>query len=180
MKKILTMVLASMVMFSATAFAKIHCSVDNIYDTVTYKANKKIMYFSRVTTIDVLKTINSNNTANYYVLVNFNGMRKKIIENRAEIVIDGIVYPIKKAIPVYPIYQDPGVAVGYFEIPLEVAEKMNDYKNDIVFSFHIIGEKQQDISLGKEENEELRLMTTLSYNDFEAVNDGKIKVITKN
>ena len=179
MKKILLTCLAAATLFACPAFAKIHTSVDNIHDTITYKAIKKIMYMNRATTIDVMKTIDVNNNASYNVLVNFSGMRKKIIENRAELVIDGIAYPIKKAIPLYHIEQPPAVSVCYFGIPENTAAKIADFKDSIVFQFHIKGEKQQNISLGKKENEELRLMTTLNYDDFDAVNDGKIKVAEK-
>lgn len=179
MRKILLTCLAATTLFACPAFAKIHTSVDNIHDTITYKAIKKIMYFNRVTNIDVMKTIDSNNVASYGVLVKFNQMRKKIIENRAEIVIDDIAYPMKKVVPNFQVDQPPMLSVAYFGIPAEAVTKIADFKKNIVFQFHIKGEKQQNLSLGAEENEELRLMTTLNYDDFDAVNDGKIKVAEK-
>ena len=179
MKKILLTCLAAATLFACPAFAKIHTSVDNIHDTITYKAIKKIMYVNRVTNIDVMKTIDSNNVASYGVLVKFNQMRKKIIENRAEIVIDDVAYPMKKVVPNLHVEQLPMFSTAYFAIPDEAVIKIAEFKKDIVFQFHIKGEKQQNLTLGPEENEELRLMTTLTYDDFDAVNDGKIKVAGK-
>lgn len=178
MKKTLALALALVTLVSTNAFAKIHCSVDNLRDEITYKANKKIMYFNSVTTIDFIKIVKSDEQANAYVLVNFHGMRKKILENRAELIVDGVVYPMKKSIPTFYVFQDPGVTVGNFKVPTEALPAIASFKDKIAFQFYIKGKEPKELTMGKKENEEIRLITSLKYTDFEAVDKGLIKVET--
>lgn len=176
MKRALLISLAFTMLFSLPAFAKIHCEVDNLQDTISYKAIKKVMYINSVSTIDFIKTIHPDETNNYYVLVKFSNMRKKILENKAEIIIDGYSYPIKKATPNFYIEQPTSMTVGYFKVTPEAIAAIQLFKNDMEFKFYIRGSEPKTLSFGDKENKEIQLITTLNYADFEKVNNGEISV----
>ncbi len=176
MKRTLLISLALTIFFSLPALAKIHCEVDNLQDTISYKAIKKVMYINSVSTIDFIKTIHPDETNDYHVLVKFTNMRKKILENPAEVIIDGSSYTIKKDKPNFYLEQPASMTVGYFKVTPEAIDAIKLLKNDMEFKFYIRGSEPKTLSFGDKENKEIQLITTLNYADFEKVDNGEISV----
>ena len=184
MKKTLAMALAATMLFAAPAFAKIECAVDNAQNAVIYRAYKNVMHWRHTSTLDFMKTVRSDNTSFYHVQIKYQGLgfHKRIIENQAEIIIDGVTYPIEKivAAPTYTIRPAKHVAVADFLVPPEVADKIANFKNQLWFQFHMKDKEQGPEKLPVEELEEIRLITKLTYDDFDAVESGKLKPIDPN
>lgn len=184
MKKTLAMALAATMLFCAPAFAKIECAVDNNQNAVVYRSYKKIMHWMHVSNIDFMKTVYADENSFCHVQIMYQGIgwHKRIIEDRAEVIIDGEAYPIKKivAAPTFTIKPAKNIAVADFLIPPELVEKIKNFKSQLWFQFYVKDKEQGPMKLPAEELEEIRLITQLKYTDFEAVESGKLKPVDPN
>lgn len=184
MKKTLAMALAATMLFCAPAFAKIECAVDNNQNAVIYRSYKKIMHWMHVSNIDFMKTVYADENSFCHVQIMYQGIgwHKRIIEDRAEVIIDGEAYPIKKivAAPTFTIKPAKNIAVADFLIPPELVEKIKNFKSQLWFQFYVKDKEQGPMKLPAEELEEIRLITQLKYTDFEAVESGELKPVDPN
>lgn len=184
MKKTLAMALAATMLFCAPAFAKIECAVDNNQNAVVYRSYKKIMHWMHVSNIDFMKTVYADENSFCHVQIMYQGIgwHKRIIEDRAEVIIDGEAYPIKKivAAPTFTIKPAKNIAVADFLIPPELVEKIKNFKSQLWFQFYVKDKEQGPMKLPAEELEEIRLITQLKYTDFEAVESGELKPVDPN
>lgn len=184
MKKTLAMALAATMLFCAPAFAKIECAVDNNQNAVIYRSYKKIMHWMHVSNIDFMKTVYADENSFCHVQIMYQGpgWHKRIIDNKAEVIIDGVTYPIEKIVAAQTFTVKPAKNVAYadFLIPPEVVEKIKTFKDQLWFQFYIKDKEQGPMKLPAEELEEIRLITQLKYTDFEAVESGELKPIDPN
>lgn len=181
MKKTLAMALAATMLFCAPAFAKIECAVDNNQNAVIYRSYKKITHWMHVSNIDFMKTVYADEKSFCHVQIMYQGIgwHKRIIENKAEVIIDGVTYPIEKivAAPTFTVKPAKNVAYADFLIPPELAEKIKNFKTQLWFQFYVKDKEQGPMKLPAEELEEIRLITQLKYTDFEAVESGELKPV---
>lgn len=181
MKKTLAMALAATMLFCAPAFAKIECAVDNNQNAVIYRSYKKIIHWRHNSNIDFMKTVYQDESCFYHVQIMYGGIgwHKRIIENKAEIIIDGVTYPIEKVVaaPTFTIKPAKNIAVADFLIPPELIPKIANFKNQLWFQFYVKDKEQGPMKLPAEELEEIRLITQLKYTDFDAVESGELKPV---
>lgn len=180
MKKILAMALMATFACSLPALAKINAYVDKDIDAVMYSADKKITYWDNVTTLDFTKTIAADNSELYKVTARFVGMdfEKKYVQDRCDLLIDGKTYALNK-IKFHSPYGVKPVSneiSAEFDIPVSVAKNITNFKNVLAFTFFFENEKPRSFTFGKDEEKEIRLITTLDRKSYAAVASGKIKV----
>jgi hypothetical protein len=184
MKKSLIIAATLTMLFSLPAFAKIECAVDNAHNAVIYRSYKNIMHWRHTSTFDFMKTVYENNDSFCHVQIKYQGIgfHKRIIENNAEIIIDGVSYPIQKIVtaPSYTIKPAKHVAIADFLVPKEVVDKITSFKDQLWFQFYMRDKDQGPIKLPIEELEEIRLISTLKYEDFDAVESGELKPVDPN
>lgn len=184
MKKTLIMALTATVLFAVPAFAKIECAVDNAQNAVIYRAYKNVMHWRHSSTIDFMKTVRDDGSSFCHVQIKYQGIgfHKRIIENKADVIVDGVTYTIEKIVtaPTYTIRPAKHMAVADFLIPPEVVSKITNFKDQLWFQFYMKDKEQGPEKLPAEELEEIRLITKLTYEDFDAVESGKLKPIDPN
>ena len=181
MKRILTIALASMMMFSATAFASIHRSIDNYQCASIYHTSKKVDYFSYSTILDITKTARQDNNNLFVLRVTYSGpgMHKAVINNDAAVIIDGMSYPVERLVheSSYSTKIQRGRTFADFIVSPEVCDKISKFNKYCWFQFSRQGKKPNVIKMSPYEQEEVRLIAKLRYEDFEALESGKLKPI---
>ncbi len=184
MIKILSIVFAISIFFTVPAFARVICSIDNTQNAVMYRSYKKIMHFNNNDIIDFMKIVREDNTSSCYVQITYQGwgVNKRLISNTAEIIIDGTAYPIEKIVinNLHPVKPIKGMVKAEFLVPEDVQKKIIDFKKQLWFQFYANDKVLSPMKLPAEELEEIRLISKLKYEDFNAVSSGQLKPIDPN
>lgn len=182
--KIITIVLAISIFFTAPVFARVICSIDNTQNAVMYRSYKKIMHFNNNDIIDFMKIIREDNTSSCHVQITYQGwgVNKRLISNTAEVIIDGTAYPIEKVVAnnLHPVKPIKGTTSAEFLVPEDVLERIADFKNQLWFQFYANDKILSPMKLPGKELEEIRFISKLKYEDFQAVSSGQLRPIDPN
>ena len=184
MRKILCLTLAATLLSVTPAFAKIRSSIDSAHDAVIYYTSKKIDYFSHSGFLRITKNARQNNNDIFVARMTYqgHGAHKTSLENTAEVIIDDNTYIINKIINPAEYTTKPQRYITYadFLITPDIADKIVNYKNYCWFKFTRRGKEPNIIKMKPTEQEEVRLIAKLKYEDFEAFKRKEIQPIKPN
>lgn len=181
MKKTLCLALTTTLLTVTPAFAKIRSSIDSAHDAVIYYTSKKIDYFSHSGFLRITKNARQNNDDIFVARMTYqgHGAHKTSLENTAEVIIDDNTYIIHKIINPAEYTTKPQRYITYadFLITPDVADKIINYKNYCWFKFTRKGKEPNIIKMKPAEQEEVRLIAKLKYEDFEAFKRKEIRPV---
>lgn len=179
MKKILCLTLAATLLTCAPAFAKIRSSIDSAHDAVIYYTSKKVDYFSHSGIMRVTKNARQNDDDIFVIRMTYqgHGAHKTSLENTAEVIIDDKTYIINKIINPAEFTSKPQRYITYadFLVTPDIAEKIMNFEDYCWFKFTRKGKEPNTIKMKPYEQEEVRLIAKLKYNDFEAFEKKQIR-----
>ena len=184
MKKILCIALATSMLYSLPALAKIRSSIDSAHDAVIYYTSKKVDYFSHSGIMRVTKNARQNNEDIFVIRMTYqgHGAHKTTLENTAEVIIDDKSYIINKIINPAEYTSKPQRYITFADylVPPDVTEKITNFEKYCWFKFTRRGKEPNIIKMKPKEQEEVRLIAKLKYNDFEAFEKKEIRPIIPN
>ena len=144
MKKML-FVTALLLMFSFPAHARIIVEADNFTDTISYRTFKNIGTYG-IREYSFIKNIDRNENAKYFLrlIINFTNhsstASRYLMDNVADLTIDGQTYKIKKAVREYLPRSFQLINTfdyAYYAIPPEYAEAIAHAKKQVSFTFYV-------------------------------------------
>lgn len=178
MRKVFAVLLTTICLFSVSAEASIRSIYDNSQNAALYHTSKKVMYMSKVNMLEIDKTARADGSGEFLIQIIFNGIgvSKYKIADYAHVDIDGIKHDIKKII-IPRIGEKPrkGRVYAYYSVTKEVEKYIQNYNEYCWFTFYIEGKKPTTIKMSPKEQEEVRLIAKLGYDDFDAFSKGEIK-----
>lgn len=165
---------------SPVASASIHRSIDNNVGGAVYETSKKIMRWNTVDMLDFQKTARPDHQDNMIIRVQFcgPGRHKLLAQETGYVIVDDIEYPVKKfvyPIPVPGAKRQMGVCSVTYIIPDEIQNRISQFENSVVFKFGVQGKEYTIFKVNRKEQEEIRLIAGLKYEDFEGLENESIK-----
>ncbi len=167
-------------MISTTAYAGIHRSIDNTSDAYIYAISKRIMRMNSVDRLEFTKTARQDHQDFFIINIKFHGpgRDKLFAQNQGYVVIDEIEYPISKYISPVPVpgqKRVKGLCEANYIVPQEVQDKIAAFTNGCYFKFGLQNKDIVAYKLSQKEQEELRLIANLRFEDYEKLESGEIK-----
>lgn len=164
---------------SSFAQANINHVIDGSQNAAIYQTSKKTVYFNRVSTLDIAKTArpDGNDTMVLRIMYQGIGVAKAPVDNTAHVIIDGEYYHIQKIIKTneYVIKPVRNKTFADFLIPSDLMDKIANHKQYCWFEFTRVGKKPNVIKMSDKEQEEVRLISKLTYADYNDFSTGLIK-----
>lgn len=161
------------------AQASINHVIDGSQNAAIYQTSKKTVYFNRVSVLNIAKTArpNGNDTMVLQIMYQGIGVAKAPVDNTAKVIIDGVYYPIQKIIKTneYVIKPVQNKTFADFSVPSELMDKIANYKHYCWFEFNRVGKKPNVIKMSEKEQEEVRLISKLTYADYNDFIAGRIE-----
>lgn len=163
MKKML-FVTALLLMFSFPAHARIIVEADNFTDTISYRTFKNIGTYG-IREYSFIKNIDRNENTKYFLrlIINFTNhsstASRYLMDNVADLTIDGQTYKIKKAVREYLPRSFQMINVfdyAYYAIPPEYAEAIAHAKKQVSFTFYVPNRKPDTISFSEAKQPEIK------------------------
>lgn len=171
MKKIVGVVLLSIVCLFNVTEARYRAIFDSARDKIVYEAKKKASGFSKQEMISVCKEISTNGEKTCYVLITFQGkgMGARRFGNIAKVETDNKEYLISRNIQAVHILKPPHIAFARAEfiLPLDVAEDIVS-GNTLVFKFYL-DDKEKNIVISDSFVREIQFVLSLDKEDYLAV-----------
>lgn len=153
-----------LLMFTIPAHARIMVEADNFTDTISYRTYKNIGAYG-IREYSFIKNIDHNENTKYYMrlIINFTNhsstASRYLMDNLADLTIDGQTYKIKKAVREYLPRSFQMINVfdyAYYVIPQEYAEAIAQSKKLVSFTFYVPNRKPETISFSEEKQPEIK------------------------
>lgn len=137
------------------------------YKTVTYSLVNKMTGWSSNTMLEFYKTVDVENNAAYHVRGFFTIRDSKNRFSRpAMLIVDDKVYDLKLVPKNMYICDNSPCLKGDYIITEEMAQEIAAAKSNVSFQFFIEGQKPTILNYARNQFEELKIMTGLSYADY--------------
>ena len=178
MKKIIAVLSMITTLFAFNAEASIHRTVDSSQNAVIYHTSKKIDYFNSLAILEITKTSRMEGNDDFVLQINYSGwgVNKHRVLDVAQVIVDDVEYNINKIIiPQIVVKPRKNLVQANFLVPKDVEEHIKNYKQYCWFRFSRDGKKPTLIKLNPKEQEEVRLIAKLRYEDFNALVSGELK-----
>lgn len=182
MFKIFFLVAALVLTLQPATYASIHGAIDGSQNVAVYQTSKKTVYFSQTSALDIVKTArpDGTNTMILHIMYQGIGAAKAPLLDTAYVIVDGVRYPVQKIVQqsYYATKVARNKTFADFLVTDDVLDKIQKYQQYCWFEFIRQNKKANTIKMSSNEQEEVRLIAKLTYNDFEAFDNGDIKPVT--